>query len=134
MAETREIKPSERPGSGCLDKFLLLGAALLVCILGVAAFWIADVYHVNPMWVFFLWNSMFLVPIFIKDFRGHLRKPAFLAFLLIWGLAHGLVVVALMRWTPISAWILGISLELVVGYVVADRVFDIRRATKETVE
>lgn len=30
----------------------LIGAALLVYIVGVGAFWIVDVYQVNPMWVF----------------------------------------------------------------------------------
>jgi hypothetical protein len=128
MPETRSSEPSK--SSGCLDKVLLVGAALLVCVIGGAAFWIAEDYHVNPAWVFFLWNSAIMVPIFIKDFRSHLRKPAFVAFLVVWGITHGLVVVVLMRCAPITVWFLGISIELLVGFMLADRIFGVRRAPK----
>jgi len=130
----QDIKTSRLSTTGCLDKVLLVGAALLVCIVGGAAFWIADVYHINPMWVFFLWNSLFIVHLSFKDFRTHLRKPAFVAFLIVWGIVHGVVVVAMMRRIPVALWILVISFELLVGYLIADRIFGIRRATKETIE
>jgi len=61
MPETRESKPSDSQVGGCRDKVLLVGAAVLVCVVEVAAFWIADVYHINPVWVFFLLNSMYIV-------------------------------------------------------------------------
>ena len=73
-----------------------------------------------------------MVPIFMKDFRLHLRRPAFVAFLIVWAIIHGLVVVALMRRTPVAVWFLTISFELFLGYVLADRIFGIRRAPKET--
>ena len=47
---------------------------------------------------------------------------------------HGVVVVVLMRWTPITVWFVGISLELGLGFILADRIFGIRRAPKETTE
>jgi len=97
------------------------------------AFWIAEDCHVNPFCVFSLLNSVVLVPIFIKNFRGHPRKPAFVAFLFVWCVGHGLVVVALMRWTPITVWLFGISAELVVGCFVAGRIFGIRRTTNEKI-
>jgi hypothetical protein len=132
MPETRDIETSKR--SGCLDKALLVGAALLVCVIGGAAFWIADAYHINPMWVFLLWNSMFIVHLSFKDFRTHLRKPTFVVFLIAWGVVHGLVVVVMMRRIPVALWIFVISFELLVGYLLADRIFGIRRAPKETTE
>jgi hypothetical protein len=59
-----------------------------------------------PAWVFFLsvelLNSLLTVPVFanfVKDFPTHLRKPAFVAFLVVWGITHGVVVVVLMRRT-----------------------------------
>jgi len=59
-----------------------------------------------PAWVFFLsvelLNSLLTVSVFanfVKDFRTHLRKTAFVAFLVVWGITHGLVVVVLMRRT-----------------------------------
>jgi hypothetical protein len=128
------MKPSETPGGGCLDKVLMVAVALIVCGFGGAAFWLAEDYHVNPAWVFFLLNSLVMVPIFIKDFRGHLRKPAFCAFLVGWAVVHGLVVVTLMRWTPLGVWILGMAVELGLGFLLAERIFGIRRAPKETTE
>jgi hypothetical protein len=132
--EAREPTPLKRPSSGCLDRVFLIGAAFLVCVLLVAAFWIADAYHINAMWVFLLWNSLFIVHLSFKDFRTHLRKPAFVGFLIAWGVVHGVVVVAMMRRIPVVLWIFVISFELLVGYLLADRIFGIRRAPKETTE
>lgn len=132
--EALESATSKHPPSGCLDRVLLIGAAFLVCVLAVGAFWIADAYHISPMWVFLLWNSMFIVHLSFKDFRTHLRKPAFVVFLIAWGVVHGLVVVVMMRRIPAALWIFGISIELLVGYLLADRIFGIRRAPKGTTE
>jgi hypothetical protein len=104
----------------------------VVCVVGGAALWIADAYHINAMWVFLFWNSLFIVHLAFKDFRTHLRKPAFVAFLIAWGVVHGVVVVAMMRRIPVALWIFVISLELLIGYLLADRIFGIRRNRKET--
>jgi hypothetical protein len=66
--EALESATSKQPPSGCLDRVLLVGAA----------FWIADAYLLSPMWVFLLWNSMFIVHLSFKDFRTHLRSPLLL--------------------------------------------------------
>jgi hypothetical protein len=63
-----------------------------------------------------------------------LRKPAFVVFLIAWRIVRGLVVVAMMRRIPATLWILVISFELLVGYLLADRIFGIRRNLKEKTE
>jgi hypothetical protein len=80
------------------------------------------------------WNSLFIVHLSFKDFRTHLRKPAFVAFLIAWGVVHGVVVVAMMRRIPVVLWIFVISFELLIADVLADYIFAIRRSPKETTE
>jgi FtsH-binding integral membrane protein len=126
MPQAREMEPAKNPTNGCLDKVLLVGAALLVCVIGVAAFWFADEYHINPAWVFVAWNSILIVPLFVTDFRAQLRKPSFVVYLIAWALIHGLFVATLMRWFSIAAMIPFLAIELTLGLFVADYFFDIR--------
>src|SRR5262249_51211141 len=116
----------DRYRNGCLDKVLLIATALLVCITGLAAFWLADFYHVSPIWVFVAWNSILLVPLFIRDFRTHLRRPSFVVFLIAWALIHGLLIATLMRWLSIAAIVPFMAIELTIGLVLADYMFGIR--------
>jgi hypothetical protein len=43
----------QHPRARIVDTFYLIGTALLVCLFGCAAFLLADIYHLNPLWVFF---------------------------------------------------------------------------------
>jgi len=113
-----------KPG-GCLDKFLLVGAAFVVCVVGVAAFWLAEDYHVNPAWVFFAGNSILLIPLVGADFRKQFTKPSFIIFFAFWMIMHGLTVLALMRWVDVLYWIPLLGVELFAGYFVAYSVFDV---------
>ena len=108
------------------DRILLYLTAFLICFTGVGAFWLADLHHVNPVWVFFLGNSILLVPLFVRDFRSHLRKPAFVAFLATWTLVHGLLVATLMRWLSMLRIVPFMLVELSVGLFLADYLFDAR--------
>ena len=81
-----------------LDGILLVVTALLLCATSVGAFLLADIYHVSPLWVFFAFNSVGLVVILIKDFRGQVRRPKFVAYLAVWAVVHGLLIVGLIHW------------------------------------
>jgi len=116
------------------DKVLLLTTALFVCVAGVVSVVLSLVYHVNPAWFFFAWNSIMLIPLFVRDFRAQLKKPSFIAYLIAWAVIHGLLVATLMRWFSIAAMIPFIAMELTLGYFVADLLFDIRPAAKENQE
>ena len=117
--------------TGCLDRVLLIGAALVVCIIGVGAFGLADHYHTNPAWVFVAWNSIFIALSFIRRFRSHLKKPSFLAYLIVWAVIHGLLVATLMRWFSIPAMLPLLAIELTLGVLAADYFFGIRPDEKE---
>jgi hypothetical protein len=119
-----------RRDQAVVDRLLLIGAALLVCAIVTGSFLLAIIFHVSSAWVFVAWNSIAVVPTFIRDFRTHLRKPSFLAFLFAWALVHGLLVVTLMRWMSILAMLPILTVELTVGFVLAEYLFDIRPEQK----
>src|SRR5579859_5861179 len=107
------------------DKTLLVCAALLACVIGGAAFWLADKYHMNPAWVFLAWNSIFLIPIVGRDFRSHWKTRPFIAFFGVWMVLHGVVMVILTALIPILYWAPFIALELFVGYLFAYLLFGV---------
>jgi hypothetical protein len=119
---------ASRNAAGCLDKLLLIATALLVTMVGFAAFWFADVYHVKPVWVFFAINSIFMGFLLIKDFRNNLKRKRFVLFLLAWAAAHGAVIIGLMRYVPLGAWYLFIVVEGTVGVLLANYLFQARPA------
>jgi len=130
IPEVRDVKPAEIPPSRWLDRGLLIGTALLVGTTSVGSFWLADYFHVNPIWVFAAWNSILMVPLFIKDFRANLKKPSFVAYLVAWALIHGLLVATLMRWLSIPAMLPFLAIELIGGLLAADYFFDIQPSKK----
>ncbi|HET9804532.1 MAG TPA: hypothetical protein VFP96_14930 [Candidatus Acidoferrum sp.] len=128
MIETEDfglsIPPEERKtGNGCRDRMLLLGVALLVCLVGVAAFLLSEIYKSNPIWIFLGLNSIGLFPILRNEFRGYFNRPGFVAFFAIWMCLHGLTVVGLMIWVPLFLWPLALILELAIGFVAAHYLF-----------
>jgi len=107
------------------DQVLLVVLALAVCIFGLASFWIADEHHINEAWVFVGWNSIWLAPLIIKKYREQLKKPGFVLFSIGWMVIHGLVMVALMRWVPLTLWLILILIELVAGGLAANWLFGV---------
>jgi hypothetical protein len=105
------------------DQVLLLVLALAMCAFVCASFWIAEEHHLNEVWVFVGWNSLTLVPLFIKKFRTYLKRPAFILFSIVWMIFHGLFVVGLMRWVPLFYWPVLLLLEFLIGGVAANRLF-----------
>lgn len=111
------------------DRILLVGAALLVCLVGGASFLAAEVCHLNATWLFFAWNSVLMVPLLVRNFRGQYKRPAFVAFLAAWTVAHGLIVVSLMLWASYRYWIPVFAIELYAGYSAAHWLFGVLPAT-----
>jgi hypothetical protein len=71
----------------------LIGAALLVCVLGVGAFLLADIYHISPLWVFFGLISVGFFAGAREDYRKEFRSPRFVAFVLGWLVVNVTVVI-----------------------------------------
>jgi len=112
--------------TGIRDGLLELLLALLLCFLGVGSFFLADEYHVNKLWVFFAWGSFGMVPVFVRAFRGHLKRPHMKPFLAGLAVIHGLVFLSLMKWrVPLEYWFPIFIVELSVGAWAAYRFFGI---------
>jgi hypothetical protein len=101
------------------DQLLMAFLAVLVCVFILSAFWVADEHNVRPVWVFLAWNSILMIPLFIRNFRGQLKRPSFVGFLTVWMVGHGLFVVSLMRWVPYAYWVPLFVLEFYAGYLIA---------------
>src|SRR5256885_11527766 len=87
------------------DRMLMIGTALLLCLLGVGSFFFADEYHIDNTWLFFAWGSFLVIPIFARAFRGYLKKPLMMPFLGGLTIVHGLVCIGLIEWRiPILYW------------------------------
>lgn len=106
------------------DLLLLLGAATAICIAGVASFWLADMFHVNELWVFFAAISIAMVPIIGRGFRSQFKKPTFILFFLVWMTVHSLLVVGLLYRVRLIYWPFILWLELYAGYCIALWLFD----------
>ena len=77
-----------------LDWCLLVGAALAICIVGVGAFALASIRHVNPIWIFFgLVSAGFFAGI-REEYRREFRSSRFVLFVLCWLVINVAVVVA----------------------------------------
>jgi hypothetical protein len=98
---------------------MLVGTALLVVATTGGSFLLGEIYHINPGWLFFAWNSILTVPLFIKQFRRHISRLPFALFLIAWAIAHGIIVICLMRWIPLPYWIPVLGAELLLGYLIA---------------
>ena len=118
-------------GHGFRDRLLLVATALLVAVVASGSFFFAELYHVNKWFVFAAWNSILLVPRFIRDFRGQLSNYSFVAFLFAWIVIHGLLIAALLRWTTIAVAIPVLFVELTLGLFLADVAFGVRPVKNE---
>jgi hypothetical protein len=111
--------------TGVRDGLLVVGLAILLCVFGVGGFDLAREYHINDVWVFFAFNSILIIPLFVRGFRGHLKRPSFIAFLAGLAGAHGLVMVTLISWVPLVYWFPLIAVELSAGAWAAYRLFGV---------
>jgi hypothetical protein len=79
-----------------LDLCYLVGAAVLVCAVGVGAFAIAEIRHINPLWVFLSLISLGFVVGAREDYRKEFRSVRFVLFVCGWVVANIVVVVIVM--------------------------------------
>ena len=74
----------QRDRNRILDMLYLMAAALLVCIIGGAAFLVADICHVNLLWVIVSLISVGFLAGAREDYRKEFRSPRFVAFVCGW--------------------------------------------------
>ena len=112
-----DAEPTKSSRSPLWDKALLIGAALLLSLIGCGAFLLGEIYHVNPAWIFFALGSVGIVPLFARNFRGQFKRPAFVLFLAGWVVVHGLIVASLTHWVSLMFWLPVFGLEFLIGYL-----------------
>ena len=111
---------------GLRDRLLLIGLAVLVSVLGVGLFLLADSHHVDRLWVYFVVCTLGMIPAFLRAFRGHLKKPLVLPFLAAQAVVHGLVFTGLIKWqVSVVYWFPIFIVEFSVGAWAAHRFFGI---------
>lgn len=112
--------------TGVRDGLVVLGLALLLCVLLVGSFFVAVEYKINTLWVFFTWGSFAMVPFFVRAFRGHLRQGFTVPFLMLLAIIHGFVFMSLIKWhVPAVYWFPIFSIEFFLGFWLAYRFFGV---------
>lgn len=78
-----------------LDLCLVVASALVICVLGVGAFAIASIRHVNPIWIFLgLISAGFFAGV-REEYRKEFRSARFVLFVLGWLVINSAVVVVI---------------------------------------
>ena len=67
-----------------VDLFFLIGTAVIVCVIGGGAFVIAELRHMNPLWVFFSLISIGFLAGAWEDYSKELKSLRFSLFVLAW--------------------------------------------------
>ena len=112
--------------TGVRDGLIAISLALLLCLFLVGAFIVADMYHINVLWVCFAWSSVLAIPAFLRAFRGHLKRPFMIPFLAGLTIIHSIVFVSLIKWqVPVVYWLPIFMAELSLGAWASYRFFQI---------
>ena len=120
----------QRVSKQIADSFLLIGAALVVCIVGGAAFLIADVRHVNPLWVFLSLISIVFFAGIAEDYRNELRSGRFILFVCGWLIINIVLIVAVLGLFGWMYLIAALLLEQFLFYLSAYWLFGLRPPLK----
>ena len=119
-----------RQRSRILDMFYLVGAAVLSVVLVTGASIVAEIYHVNPLWVVLSVISVVFFAGARKDYRKEFRSPRFVAFVCGWVVINVIVFIAflgLFGWL----WLIpALLLEQFLFYMTAYRFFDVPPPSK----
>jgi hypothetical protein len=102
-----------------LDLCRLIGAALIVCVLGVGAFAITDAYNINPMWVLLSFISVGFFAMAREDYRKEFRSVRFLLFVCGWAVINMAVIVIVLGFLGWLYLIPILFLEQVLFYMTA---------------
>jgi hypothetical protein len=102
-----------------LDRLLLLAFAIVIAVLGVAAFWIADDHHVNPGWVIAAGAGVVFVLVVGWGYRSKFRSPGLIAFFTAWLFVHVGILLLVLGWLGILYYLPFLVAELWVGYMIA---------------
>jgi 4-amino-4-deoxy-L-arabinose transferase-like glycosyltransferase len=109
-----------------LDLFYLVGAALLVCILGGGAFIVTEVHHISPLWVFLSFISIGFFAGAREEYRKEFRSVRFIFFVCSWLVVNMAVFVVVLGYFGWLYLIPALLLEQVIFYMTAYWLFGLR--------
>jgi len=113
-----------------LDLCLLVGSALTVCVVALGAFLVAEIRHVNPLWVFFGLISIGFFAGVREEYRKEFRSVRFVFFLLAWLVINMAVIVGVLASFGWLYLIPALFLEQVLFYMTAYWLFGLERPSR----
>jgi hypothetical protein len=120
----------QRQRNRMLDLFYLIGAAVLLCVLGAGAFIVADIYRVSPLWVMVSLISVGFFAGAREDYRKEFRSPRFVAFVCGWVVINVIVFIVLLSLFGWLWLIPALLLEQFLFYMTAYWFFDVPPPSK----
>ena len=113
-----------------LDLCLLVVSALTVCVVALGAFLVAEIRHVNPLWVFFGLISIGFFAGVREEYRKEFRSVRFVFFLLAWLVINMAVIVGVLASFGWLYLIPALFLEQVLFYMTAYWLFGLERPSR----
>ena len=109
-----------------LDLCFLVGSALIVCVVAGAAYIVAEIRHINPVWVFFSLVSTGFFAGVREEYRQEFRSVRFVLFVLAWLVINMGMIVVVMSFHGWVYLIPVLFLEQVLFYMTAYWLFGLR--------
>lgn len=110
--------------------FYLVGAAVLSVVLVTGASIVAEIYHVNPLWVVLSFISVVFFAGAREDYRKEFRSPRFVAFVCGWVVINVIMFIALLSLFGWLWLIPALLLEQFLFYMTAYWFFDVPPPSK----
>jgi hypothetical protein len=116
----------KRPKRGFLDILALFGSSILIVILGIGSFSLADKHHIDLIWPILGWVSLAFLAGVGWDYRREFKSGAFTSFFLAWIVIHSLIFVLVLGYLSWLYYLLAVPLELFVFYASASLLFGLK--------
>ena len=121
-----ELKKSKR----FLDIFALFLSSILIVILGIGSFFLADKHHIDLIWPILAWISLAFFAGIGWDYRREFKSGAFASFFLAWTVIHSLIFVLVLGHLSWPYYVLTVPVELFVFYASASSLFGLKPPTR----
>jgi hypothetical protein len=119
-----EYQPASPPRLWFKDKFLLVGTALLVCVIGVGSLQFANAYKIDQKWILFAFFMIGFVPIVWRRYKSYTPGIPVTSFFAIWMVLHGVLSTMVAISVPLIYWLPIYAVEFGIGFFIAATLFE----------